>query len=115
MSLLAINEESSQDLCIKHCLRCFEQLTRAVRYCLAKEGPYLNGEHLKQFFEGIDLCRVNATLLLSHSDLALEHGQLTAKICEICASSCYSYHDDYLKEIGDICNETASMCRQLAH
>lgn len=115
MSVITINEQSSQDLCIKYCLECFEQLTRAVSYCLQKEGDYLNGDHLKQFFEGIDLCRVNATLLLSHSDLAFEHGQITAKICDICAQSCYSYNDDYLNKVGDICSQTADMCRQLAH
>lgn len=115
MSILEINEQSSQELCIKHCMECFEQLTRAVRYCLDKEGDFLNGEHLKIFFEGIDLCRVNSTLLLSQSDLALEHGQITAKICDMCAKSCYSYNDEFLNFVGNICTQTAASCRQLAH
>lgn len=115
MSVLAINEQSSQDLCIKQCLECFEHLTRAVSYCLEKEGDFLNGDHLKLFFEGIDLCRVNATLLMSQSELALEHGQITAKICDMCAKSCFSYHDDFLSKVGNTCSETATLCRQLAH
>lgn len=115
MSLLAINEQSSQEICVKHCLECFEQLTRAVQYCLQKEGEYLNGEHLRLFFEGIDLCRVSSTLLLSHSDLAFEHGQITAKICDMCAKSCFSYQDEFLDHVGSICVDTAASCRQLAH
>lgn len=113
MSLIAINEQSSQDQCIKDCMECFEHLTRAVGHCLRKD--YLNGEHLKNFFEGIDLCRVNSTLLLSHSDLALEHGQITAKICDICAKNCFSYQDEFLHQVGIICEQTANSCRQLAH
>jgi len=115
MSLLSINEQSASDLCVKHCLECFEHLTRAVQYCLEKEGEYLNGDLLKLFFEGIDLCRVSSTLLLSHSDLALEHGQITAKVCDMCAKSCYSFDDDFLNSVGNICSETAESCRQLAH
>ena len=59
--MLTVNEQNSQDLCIKSCMECFEQLTRAIHYCLEKR--YLNGEHLKLFFEAIDLCRVSSTLL----------------------------------------------------
>jgi hypothetical protein len=111
--MLTVNEQNSQDLCIKSCMECFEQLTRAIHYCLEKR--YLNGEHLKLFFEAIDLCRVSSTLLLSHSDLSFEHAQITAKVCDECARNCFSYHDDFLHSVGGFCLETARACRQLAH
>lgn len=115
MSLLSINEQSASDLCVKHCLECFEQLTRAVQYCLERDGDYLDGDLLRLFFEGIDLCRVSSSLLLSHSELAMEHGQITAKICDMCAKRCFSFDDEFLTKIGNTCLETAESCRQLAH
>lgn len=108
--------ETNQEKCIRDCMKCFENCTRTISYCISQGGKHVEAEHIKIMMECIDMCRMSATLMISNAQFSHEHCQLCAKVCDACAESCDSLGEDkVMGECAASCRTCAESCRNMAH
>jgi len=108
---------SSMEQCIEDCLACYQECLSCIPHCLSQGGKHSEQKHITLMMECSQMCNLSASLMQLKSDIAFEHCQLCAKVCDACAESCSSIdpEDSMMQRCADQCRRCAESCRSMAH
>ncbi len=73
-------------------------------------GKQLSSQHIKRLVACIEMCQTTANLLTIRAPLIDQLCEITAHICEQCATSCRSIECEAMKKCANICSQCAGAC-----
>lgn len=101
--------------CIQECERCHDVCLQAIALSLRKGGRQAEPGHITTLLDCVDMCATSVNFMLRESTRHRRTCELCAEVCDACAKSCASFHDDdEMRRCEAECHRCAELCREMA-
>jgi len=108
---------SSTDMqhAIHECEKCHDVCLQMVAYCLRKGGRHAEPAHITTLLDCVDMCATSANFMLRDSPRHRRTCEVCAEVCDACAKSCATFHDDdEMRRCEAECHRCAESCREMS-